>query len=227
MKLKTLLVATLAAMSLSAMANTTASDSMYIKDFEITQGDSVLVTLNFKNATRYAATQGDITFGHDGLTPIQTWDDDREEMVWFLKSDRIRNFSISGNNPVSTHMVRWVEFDLSNGRVKTGDGPYAYFSLRCAKDVPAKTYDCTITETYYSTGVASENNANDGNGPVTHFKVTVKASDGINDVNADKAVAGVQYFNLAGQASATPFEGVNVVVKTYTDGSKSVNKVIK
>ena len=230
MKLKTLLVATLAAMSLSAMANTTASDPFYINDFEVTQGDRVWVTINFKNATPYSATQGDVTFGHDGLTPV-AYKHVGTTALWFKKASRLNNedydHTLAGNNPVSTHMVRWVEYSATNMLFDTGDGPFIKFALKVAKNVPAGKYECTITETYYSTGVADEKGANDGKGPDTKFTVTVKASDGINDVNADKAVAGVQYFNLAGQASATPFEGVNVMVKTYTDGSKSVNKVIK
>lgn len=58
------------------------------------------------------------------------------------------------------------------------------------------------------------------------FKVT-KTQTGVNDVNATKTVAGVHYVNLAGQVSAQPFEGVNIKVVSYTDGSKKAVKVIK
>lgn len=58
------------------------------------------------------------------------------------------------------------------------------------------------------------------------FKVT-KTQTGVSDVNATKTVAGVQYVNLAGQVSAQPFEGVNIKVVSYTDGSKKAVKVIK
>lgn len=50
---------------------------------------------------------------------------------------------------------------------------------------------------------------------------------GINQISAQKEVAKVRYINVAGQESDTPFEGVNVVVTTYTDGSSSTSKVIK
>ena len=46
-------------------------------------------------------------------------------------------------------------------------------------------------------------------------------------VDAVKSVASVSYVNLAGLVSTEPFNGVNVVVTTYTDGSKSSVKVIK
>ena len=42
-----------------------------------------------------------------------------------------------------------------------------------------------------------------------------------------KTVAGVKYYNLAGIESDRPFEGVNIIVTTYTDGSRSSSKVLK
>lgn len=47
---------------------------------------------------------------------------------------------------------------------------------------------------------------------------------GVQDVTTAKSVAAVSYVNLAGQQSAEPFEGVNLVVTTYTDGTRSVAK---
>jgi hypothetical protein len=37
----------------------------------------------------------------------------------------------------------------------------------------------------------------------------------------------VKYVNAAGLQSSKPFEGINVVVTTYTDGTTSVAKQIK
>ena len=48
----------------------------------------------------------------------------------------------------------------------------------------------------------------------------------VNDINS-KAVANVKYVNLAGIESNKPFDGVNIAVTTYTDGTKSAVKVIK
>ena len=52
-------------------------------------------------------------------------------------------------------------------------------------------------------------------------------NDGVTEINADKDVKSVRYFNLLGVESAEPFQGVNVVVTTYTDGTKAAKKVIK
>lgn len=50
----------------------------------------------------------------------------------------------------------------------------------------------------------------------------------VNDINATtKTVRQVRYYNLAGIESSEPFDGINVVVTTYTDGSKSTAKILK
>ncbi len=61
-------------------------------------------------------------------------------------------------------------------------------------------------------------------------KIVVKQNNtvptAVNDINA-KAVAGIKYVNVAGIESSKPFDGVNIVVTTYTDGTKAVQKVLK
>ena len=59
--------------------------------------------------------------------------------------------------------------------------------------------------------------------PVEHVITGIKD---VVDV-IDKTVAGVKYYNLAGIESDRPFEGVNIIVTTYTDGSRSSSKVLK
>ena len=49
----------------------------------------------------------------------------------------------------------------------------------------------------------------------------------VENINAGKAVAGVKYYNVAGQAADKAFDGVNVVVTTYADGTQNVSKVVK
>ena len=44
---------------------------------------------------------------------------------------------------------------------------------------------------------------------------------------AAKTVASVKYYNMAGVEASEPFAGVNVVVTTFTDGSKTVAKAVK
>ena len=50
---------------------------------------------------------------------------------------------------------------------------------------------------------------------------------GVESLNGDKTVVSVQYVNVAGQVANTPFEGMNMVVTRYADGSTKTTKVIK
>ena len=65
---------------------------------------------------------------------------------------------------------------------------------------------------------------------VVEKQVTLKTGEniitGIEDVT-NKTVAGVKYYNLMGVESNEPFNGVNIVVTRYTDGSISTSKVLK
>ena len=53
-----------------------------------------------------------------------------------------------------------------------------------------------------------------------------KDATAIESVNANKAVAGVRYYNLAGQQMRQP-SGATIVVTTYTDGTTSTSKIVK
>ena len=64
---------------------------------------------------------------------------------------------------------------------------------------------------------------------VVEKQVTIPLTDivtGIDNVTG-KAVAGVKYYNVAGVESDRPFQGVNIEVTRYTDGSKSTRKILK
>ena len=55
----------------------------------------------------------------------------------------------------------------------------------------------------------------------------VSEASGVEQVLAGKQIVNVRYINVAGQESETPFNGVNIVVTRYTDGTQSVLKTIK
>lgn len=64
---------------------------------------------------------------------------------------------------------------------------------------------------------------------VVEKQVTIPLNNivtGIDNVTG-KAVAGVKYYNVAGVESDRPFQGVNIEVTRYTDGSKSTRKILK
>ena len=61
----------------------------------------------------------------------------------------------------------------------------------------------------------------DGMGNVTSVEEV------ISNVNASRTVTGVRYYNLTGVESAKPFDGINIVVTTYSDGSRTSRKVLR
>ncbi len=69
----------------------------------------------------------------------------------------------------------------------------------------------------------------DNNRHTTPAKMEYSVRTGINNlaVDANKKVVSVKYVNIAGIESTTPFQGVNIVVTRYDDGSQSTTKVIK
>ncbi len=84
-----------------------------------------------------------------------------------------------------------------------------------AKSAPRKTaYDSTVAPSTKFVVYPLDLDAN-------------KVSTGVNDVNSAKEVKGVSYFNMMGVESAQPFDGVNIMVTTYTDGTSSAAKVLR
>lgn len=57
--------------------------------------------------------------------------------------------------------------------------------------------------------------------------VKLTTETGIDSTIRSSQVAGVKYYNLAGEASSQPMSGMNLKVTTYSDGSRSVSKIIK
>lgn len=84
-----------------------------------------------------------------------------------------------------------------------------------AKSAPRKVaYDSTVTPSTKFVVYPLDLDAN-------------KVATGVNDVNSAKEVKGVSYFNMMGVESAQPFDGVNIMVTTYTDGTSSATKVLR
>jgi hypothetical protein len=69
-----------------------------------------------------------------------------------------------------------------------------------------------------------------GKSPASSLILTVTKEEdvptAVTDINVDN-IASVKYVNLAGQVSATPFDGVNIQVTTMKDGSKKAVKMIR
>lgn len=58
-------------------------------------------------------------------------------------------------------------------------------------------------------------------------KVNATNVTAIATVEGEKSVYCVRYYNVAGMESDIPFKGMNIIVKTYSDGSRSTEKVVR
>lgn len=195
MKVKSLLIAAFAALSMSAVAGTFARDNVYIKDVEAKVGDEVTLDIYFDTETEYAAAQADIYFP-EGVTPVEykakkwlkkavsdRWDEDAPHGL--SQNDPIQNETKAGRNEFNgKRIIRFILVEMTNARFKVGNSPMLTVKVKIEKE---GVLEGGINNNCWSTGIASENFVNDGYGPVTKFKITATSS-GINDVNAAQTV---------------------------------------
>lgn len=134
-----------------------------------------------------------------------------------------------GSKPKATSARRSIVEGGANGAWYKVESDISFAGI-CEK---AETFDGVVTvEIYLVNGdVTSVNELSNSNYYITKVSHTIvqdpDISTGVEDVDAEKTVAGVTYYNLLGVSSDSPFEGVNVVVTTYTDGTKSSKKIVK
>ena len=74
---------------------------------------------------------------------------------------------------------------------------------------------------WYSIGIITDRETG-----IKYMQISKGVYTDVNELNAGKTVAGVRYFNMAGQEMQEA-NGVTIVVTTYTDGTTSAAKVMK
>lgn len=115
-----------------------------------------------------------------------------------------------------------IEWAGASGEIKTQPTDGSYFTLTAAA-----LLKMPWSQAEQTAGMTGK----EGPGAWKNYYLMPIAIDtniptGVNDVNA-KTVAGVKYVNVAGMESSTPFDGVNIMVTTYTDGTVKAVKVVK
>lgn len=75
--------------------------------------------------------------------------------------------------------------------------------------------------------IAGKDVTPDANKVVMPFELQDKTTTAISDVMGSKAVSSVKYYNIMGVESNKPFDGVNIVVTRYSDGTISTTKVLR
>lgn len=113
-----------------------------------------------------------------------------------------------------------VTWSTSDATVATVDAAGLVTFVDPASKIQAKADDekvVTITATSVAKPALSAS---------CKFFVTNKQT-GVTDVTAAKTVKSVRYYNAAGQQSSNAFEGINIVVTSYTDGTQAISKQVK
>lgn len=173
------------------------------------------------------ALHGNITSAFNGCLGVVNWYA-YSGGEFYPKAVGMKSYEV-GTKPKATSARRSIVEGGANGAWYKVDSDISFARI-CEM---AETFDGVVTvEIYLVNGdVTSVNELSNSNYYITKVSHTIvkdpTISTGVEDVDAEKTVAGVTYYNLLGVSSDRPFEGVNVVVTTYTDGTKSSKKIVK
>lgn len=173
------------------------------------------------------ALYGNITSAFNGCLGVVNWYA-YSDGEFYPKAVGMKNYEV-GSKPKATSARRSIVEGGANGAWYKVESDISFAGI-CEM---AETFDGVVTvEIYLVNGdVTSVNELSNSNYYITKVSHTIvkdpTISTGVEDVDAEKTVAGVTYYNLLGVSSDRPFEGVNVVVTTYTDGTKSSKKIVK
>lgn len=173
------------------------------------------------------ALYGNITSAFNGCLGVVNWYA-HSGGEFYPKAVGMKTYEV-GSKPKATSARRSIVEGGANGAWYKVESDISFAGI-CEK---AETFDGVVTvEIYLVNGdVTSVNELSNSNYYITKVSHTIvkdpDISTGVEDVDAEKTVAGVTYYNLLGVSSDSPFEGVNVVVTTYTDGTKSSKKIVK
>jgi hypothetical protein len=180
------------------------SDRMSGENVSLMAGETRTVSIKLDNEMDYTAFQLDLTLPA-GLTASN-----------FQLTDRAGNHAFD----VST---------LSNGKTRVLCYSPAIEVIEGHEGV-LLTFDVTATDNVVGSIIVDDIEmvtANCQTVLMNNFTIGVNSTTSVNELSGVKAVARVDYFNLAGQQIDRPSSGVTLVVTTYTDGTRSTTKVIK
>lgn len=192
----------------------------------VKKGDAYLPNYYVVNGANQAL-YGNITSAFNGCLGVVNWYA-YSDGEFYPKAVGMKKYEV-GSKPKATSASRSIVEGGANGAWYKVDSDISFAGI-CEK---AETFDGVVTvEIYLVNGdVTSVNELSNSNYYITKVSHTIvkdpDISTGVEDVDAEKTVAGVTYYNLLGVSSDRPFEGVNVVVTTYTDGTKSSKKIVK
>ena len=193
----------------------------------VKKGDAYLQNYYVVNGVNQAL-YGNITSTFNGCLGVVNWYA-YSGGEFYPKAVGMKTYKVGSTKPNATSARRSIVEGGAGGAWYKVESDISFAGI-CEK---GETFDGVVTVEIYlvNGGVTSVNDLINPNYYITKVSHTIvkdeHISTGVEDVNAEKTVAGVTYYNLLGVSSDRPFEGVNVVVNTYTDGTKSSKKIVK
>ena len=181
-----------------------SGDRMSGEDVSLMAGETRTVTIALDNALDYSAFQLDLTLP-DGLTASN-----------FTLTDRAGSHVLNVNS-LGNGDIRALCYSPNIETIDGNDGALLIFNVSAAEAIEGVinvdgielvTTDCRTVLL-------------DG------FTIAVHGATSVNELDNAKAVARVDYYNLAGQRIDRPGNGVTLIVTTYTDGTRSTTKLLQ
>lgn len=196
MKVKSLLIAAFAALSMTASADKVVLvDKVLVKDLEAKVGETIDLPIIFETTTGFAAVQSDFTMP-EGVTVLQ---DEDEEWFTMATNSRWKKHTLATSNP-QPRLYRFVVYHGTNKTFAAGNDAMLTMKVRIDKEGKHKA---TITKVHWSTGIPG--GVGDGDGSDTEFTITAVASgSGVNDITATgevkarKVIENGQVYIIAG-----------------------------
>ena len=138
----------------------------------------------------------------------------------------IRGTVVKEGTPVKGQEIKLYEIDATGGKnlatattaTTDNEGKFKFLNLDHTKKYSLTATNHEIEEKE----LAFENIAND-----IEAEIMLQPVTGVDEVQTQASVKEVKYYNAQGIESNNPFFGVNVVVTTYDNGSKTISKEIK
>ncbi|MBR1881565.1 MAG: hypothetical protein IJ808_00880 [Muribaculaceae bacterium] len=206
---------------------------------EVTKNDSelgvnVFIPANFYSySTQHGSNGKDYFFVRPKPNEVAkiTWsvfDKDKKAMAIPVQAQGQNEASLQGAFPISEDydLQNIGSLDYRNDKAFIPNQSYSFYAViqkkpgasRNARRRAEITGDfATLDDCEYIVYPLDSNSGEGGDA------VVVTA---VNEVAGNKVAASTQYVNLAGQRSNRPWQGINIVVTRYTDGTTATTKVI-
>ena len=186
------------------------SDVLALPELAMRAGETRTIDVQLNNTEHnYSALQFELVLP-EGLSLVDVKGIDRGAAHdFYMKSSEVEE---------NVYSIMGAALDMS---VFAGSqGNVLRLTVEASSDFSNQGAELTLTNVVLVTAKSEPFYANDA-------MTTIKDVSGIEDVIAGKEIASIRYINVAGMESEVPFDGMNIVVTTYTDGSMTTVKVIK